>query len=296
MAQGAPTIHNTNDQPYFYPRLIEPPVVENYTDQTLYRRDYDMWARTGGYDSYIPDLIGLKASVDELNTLVGVNTSTTVQAQLNLKENKSDLGSMAYQNANNVAITGGAISGASMSGNSFSGGSVSATTINNNINIPIGSSNIFGRGGAAIYDNSTLIYNSTTSFSDLMSYTLAANSFQNNNDKIEIEAAGSFSTGGGTRRMDLYLGSEVIYSTTSVSPNAATWTLKGVICRVGLNKQKTHILMVCSNTASIPLATIITSTSQIETGSILIKFVAEASDGAQKVLQDFLSLKWYRGA
>ena len=86
MAQGAPTIHNTNDQPYFYPRLIEPPVVENYTDQTLYRRDYDMWARTGGYDSYIPDLIGLKASVDELNTLVGVNTSTTVQAQLNLRK------------------------------------------------------------------------------------------------------------------------------------------------------------------------------------------------------------------
>ncbi|NIT57595.1 MAG: hypothetical protein GWN00_15605, partial [Aliifodinibius sp.] len=39
----------------------------------------------------------------------------TVQQQINLKEDKSALGTMAYQNADNVNITGGALKNVAIS-------------------------------------------------------------------------------------------------------------------------------------------------------------------------------------
>jgi hypothetical protein len=64
---------------------LQPPTREmDERQQTQW--DWTMWKRTGGFNSGIADFSGLEATVSELNTLVGISTSVTVQAQLNGKE------------------------------------------------------------------------------------------------------------------------------------------------------------------------------------------------------------------
>jgi hypothetical protein len=62
---------------------LDPTVRQYFND--LYKFNYLMWVRTGKYNSIIPNLTGLKASVKEMNTLFGIDTSQVVQTQLNRK-------------------------------------------------------------------------------------------------------------------------------------------------------------------------------------------------------------------
>ncbi len=85
---------------------LNPPYIGMHNDsETNYKFLYEVWKRLGGYTDSVPKLSGLKVSADELNTLVGVQPSTTIQNTLN------SYGTMAVQDSDNVAITGGSVSG-----------------------------------------------------------------------------------------------------------------------------------------------------------------------------------------
>jgi hypothetical protein len=102
--------------PNTHKKIIDAPDPQKMkSPRWLYQYLFDIWKRTGGETSSVANLAGLEASVDELNTLVGINRGEGVQTQLNQKENKANLKTMAYQDATSVAITGGAITGTSIS-------------------------------------------------------------------------------------------------------------------------------------------------------------------------------------
>ncbi len=58
-------------------------------DSALYRFMLEIYNRTGGSASKVTDLTGLKATVQELNTLVGIKTNTSIQEQLDGKQPKT---------------------------------------------------------------------------------------------------------------------------------------------------------------------------------------------------------------
>ena len=103
---SAPTTH----------KVIVPaptPGIEN-DPKELYKHLYEIWKRTGGYNSAVTNLEGLKASTKELNTLVGIDVDSSVQAQLDEKATLADLGNMAFQDKSGVDITGGTLEGVSI--------------------------------------------------------------------------------------------------------------------------------------------------------------------------------------
>ncbi len=69
---------------------LQPPTPGMLKDETaLYRFLLEIYNRTGGSNSKVTDLTGLKVTVPELNTLSGIKTITSVQAQLDSKEPKA---------------------------------------------------------------------------------------------------------------------------------------------------------------------------------------------------------------
>lgn len=78
--------------------ILHPPVPEmtNNLEET-YKFLLEIWKRTGGYTAFEPvDLKGLSVNADELNTLDGIRTDTTVQYQINGLGHNINLGVIAY--------------------------------------------------------------------------------------------------------------------------------------------------------------------------------------------------------
>lgn len=268
--------------PDFYDRLIEPP-QPGMTPDEQYRWFYDLWQRTGGYISYIPNLAGLVASVEELNTLVGILTNVTVQFQLDSKANSADLGTMSEQNADDVVITGGSLSSVDIVESNVSG----------DLAITIGTSTTAKTVGASLHGDVTAVSNSNGSENDLMTYTLLADMLGVNTNYIEIDAWGSFAANANNKRLKLYFGSTVIYDTGAIAANGGAWILHATVAREASADQKA-IATIISGNALITAAAQITNPSEDSTTDIIVKTTATAV-AANDVTQDGFTVKWYAG-
>lgn len=73
--------------------LLQPPhpAMHNEID-VMYKFLYELWFRSGGLKSGTPNLKDLQASVNELNSLAGLNTENSVQEHLDLKAEIDDFG------------------------------------------------------------------------------------------------------------------------------------------------------------------------------------------------------------
>lgn len=266
--------------PDFKDRVIEPPRPDMDPDD-LYLFIYDLWSRTGGYETYIVNLNGLEASVQELNTLVGIDTNTTVQAQLNLKFNTADAGTMAYQNANNVAITGGALSGVTITNSNVSGV----------LKVKIGAASTLSTCGVSLFTNAGTAANVDNTENNLMTYTLAANSLNAAGVYLDIEVWGTYAANANNKRIRLYFGSQVIFDTSVIAANAGNWYIKAKVMAEASADQKSIATIISSNTLVTPTAQI-NNLSQDETTPIVIKTTALAV-AANDVIQTGFSIKWF---
>jgi hypothetical protein len=264
----------------FYDRLLEAP-TERMTDSELMRWLYDLWMRTGGFDNAIPNLSGLIVSVAEMNTLSGINTTTTVQAQLDAKFDKADAGTMASQNANNVSIAGGVIENVSITSSSVQG--ILATSV--------GLSNTSGKVGASLYVNTAPAANSGSTETILMSYTVAADSLGTNGDYLDINAWGSFAANTNNKRLRAYFGSTVIYDSTALAINNGNFLLEAKIVRDDSADQQI-ILKLFSNNVTLPQNLVYTLASEDDTAPILIKITAECV-ATNDLTQDGFTIKWF---
>lgn len=264
----------------FADAVIEPPQAEMTIDQ-MQRWLFDIWNRTGGFESVVIDLTGLQATVAELNTLVGINTSTTVQDQLNLKLNIADVGTMAYQQANNVSITGGSLSDVGITNSEVFGDIRRTIGISDEVKIP----------GASLYTNSSEAENVGSGETDLMEYELFANALGVNGDYLDVEIWGIFAANANNKRIRLYFGSTVIFDTMAIALNDGSWYIKAKVIREELADQNAIASVISSNALLTP-TTNFTIPSEDAAIPILIKTTGEGIANAD-IVQRGMTIKWF---
>lgn len=274
----APTTHEV---------ILNPP-QPNYTDdpKEMYKYLYEIWKRTGGYSSNVTDLKNLNASVTELNTLVGVRTDETVQAQFDLKANAADLGEMAFQDKNNVEITGGSIITTS-----FEVGSIQNSAItNSSVTIPIGSTSEAAQVGATLHTDTTTVGNSGASETDLMSYLLKATSLNTDKSYLELSAWGTYAANANNKTIKLKIGSTTIYDTTSVAANDGAWSITAKLIRTAAGSAKSIVEMIAQS-ALVTKKVEYTAISEDFTTDLTIVVTGQGSSD-DDIKQEGLIIKW----
>lgn len=260
----------------------------------FYKHAYIMWTRTGAYDSTTFNLFELKVTAQELNTLIGIITTKTVQAQLNEKANISSLGTMAYQNSNNVSITGGAIDTTilnivTINNSNYVGGSISSA----DIYPKQGSSlQLMEIGGVATTDM-VAIGNVGAVETDLITYTFLANSLDSGNAFIEIEAFGTFASNANNKQVKLYFGSSVLIDTGSVAANAGSWIIHARVIRINSNAQKSITTIISDNSLIINKSSYVTPAEDLTT-NIIIKCTGQGTAN-DDIIQEGLIVKMFNG-
>jgi hypothetical protein len=266
----------------FADRVIEAPLPSTVrSPDELYRWLYDMWQRTGGFETYIINLNGLVASVQELNTLVGIDTNTTVQDQLNTKANTADIGTLAEQNANSVAITGGALSSVTITNSAVSG----------NLQVRVGVSATTSKVGASLHTEAADIPTTDNLEDNLMAYSLVSGALGNNGDYVEVEGWGTFAANANNKQVRLYFGSTVIFDTTALALNDGSWIIRAKIMREASADQKSIATVISSNTL-LPASSQIMNPSEDDQAPILIKFTGQGVS-AGDIIQSGFTVKWF---
>jgi hypothetical protein len=265
----------------------------------LYHFNYLMWKRTGSYNSIIPDLSKLKVSVDEINSLAGISISQPVQNQLNQKIDPNMLGDMAYQNSDNINISGGNLTEINIGNilNTIVGIMLEIATINNsiitdsNITIKQGiSGNIMTIGGISnINTNSSS--NVGISETDMLQYNLPYNSLYAINSFLEIDTYGTFANNANNKTLKLYFGSDLIFNTGSIAFNGSYWHIKAKIIKNSSSMQQCIVDIITSDTL-LRSSTVISSSTADLTSNNIIKCTGQGSS-SNDVIQNGLIIKLY---
>lgn len=270
---AAPPVH----QP-----IIDAPDPQKMRNQSwMYKFLHDLWSRTGGQQSSVADLKGLEASVDELNQLVGIYKGDTVQQQLDKKVNKVDLGTMAYQNANNVAITGGTIQnvGISKSDITIQAGGCSTCDIKLN---------------GTLHVDMTAVGNVGAGEDTLISYTMPADVLNEDLQFIEIIAFGTAADNANNKQIKLKFGTTEIFVSAVIpttSPDGAGWEITSKIIRIGASSQKCTSKMIL-NTKFCDACSQYVAASE-DTSTALDIFCTGTATADNDIVQEGLIVKWY---
>lgn len=259
--------------------ILHPP----HPNMTSEERDFflkTIYERSGGLTANTVDLKGLEASVAELNTLVGIDTrnNNTVQKQLNLKANAVDLGTIASQDANNVAITGGSITDTSILSSDIK---VEAGNTSNYINI-----------GGSLDVNITTAGNSAGVETTLISYTMPVETLSQNKMYLEVTAFGTIAANANNKEIKLKIGSTTLLTTGSIAANSGSWEIKSRIIRENQNGQKCTTSIISSNALIIDSSAYINASEDLSTQ--LDIFCTGNGVAANDVVQEGLIIKWYK--
>jgi len=259
--------------------VLQPPRPSMDTNSSeFFSLIYELWNRSGGYESSNPDLKGLKASVSELNTLVGVRTDDTVQDQLDTKANQADLGTMADQDADNVAITGGSIEDVTIS--------------NSNVTIRAGGSVVDIPLGGTLTVDTTSVGNVGAGEDTLITYSMAANTLNLDGNFLEIFAWGITAANANNKTIKLKFGTTTLLDTGAVAANNANWSITSKIIRTAAATQQVISSIISDNSLIIDSSTFTASTEDLTTSlSILCTGEATTNDD---IIQKGLIVKWFK--
>jgi len=273
--------------------VLPPPQPGMHLDtKEIYKHLYEIWKRTGGYESQIPDLKGLKASVNELNSLIGIRTDESVQTQLDLKENKADLGTLAKQDADAVNITGGTINNTQLNYDQIVQSTITTSTIaNSDITINVGDTTNNVKLNGTLNVNTTPAGNVGSGETNLIIYQVLADSLYNNQEFIEIKAWGTLAANANNKQIKLYFGSDLLLDTGSVAANSGSWSIKSTIIRTSINTQQCISQIISDNALIIDSANYVDGTGNLDT-DINIYCTGQGS-ATDDIVQKGLIVKWF---
>ena len=255
---------------------IEGKTYSVFIDNTFVKYTQDMWHRSGGYTSSTPDLKGLQASVKELNTLISIRTDDTVQEQIDSKEAKANLKTMAYQDATAVNITGGKINGVSIE--------------ESEITIVAGGSTTFIPLGGLLFQSTATTGNIGTGEDTLISYAMPGNVLSEDGDYIEIEAFGTVASNTNNKEIKLKIGSTTLITTGAVAADTGSWIIKCTIIRTGASTEKSIASIISDNALIVNSATY--SNVVEDTATTLNIFCTGEATNDNDIVQEGLIIKW----
>ena len=252
------------------------PGIHNEPNE-IYRHLYEMWRRTGGYQSQVYDLSGLEVTAVQLNTLIDIHTDDTVQQQLNTKSNTADLGGMAFQEPTNVAITGGTIANCNIN--------------NNTMSIRAGNSAVNIRLGGTLRVDNTPVGNVGAGEDTLITYAMAANTLSSDKQYLEISAWGTVAANANSKTIKLHLGSTELLTTGAVAANSGSWQINCQLVRSAAASEQSIAKIISSNALIIDSATFLDVTEDLTTN--LNIFCTGEGTTTDDVIQKGLIIKWF---
>jgi len=262
--------------------VLSPPKV-GMADMEMYKHMYEQWKRTGGYQSTVPNLKGLNASVKEINTLVGISTDDSVQEQIDTKADSASLGTMSVQDANTVSITGGGLSSVNI---------LDSIISQSNITVLVGDTSTAIALGGVLTADTTPVGNIGTGEDTLITYSLLANSINAFHDHIDITAYGIVAANANNKTIKLKIGTTTILDTTAVAANSGSWTIEAKIIRKADGTQQSIAKMISDNTSITNFATY-TDVSEDLTTNLAVFCTGEATSN-DDIVQKGLIIKWFK--
>lgn len=276
----------------------------------IYKYLYEIWKRTGGFESHGIDLKGLNVSTEELNMLIGVRTDITVQRQLDSKSDITSLGTMAFQNASNVNITGGNLSGvtlasstmtnSTMTNSAISGGTLDSVAItgstfttgtisNSDITIRVGGTTTDIPIGGTLHVDTTPVGTVGTGEDTLITYAMPANALNANDQYLEIYAWGVTDAGVTNKEVKLKIGSTTLIATGLVSVGNSDWSIRSRIVRTGSNTAQAITSIV---SFAFPDTAFYWDVTEDFTTSLNI-FCTGQGSATNDVIQQGMLIKWF---
>lgn len=120
--------------------------------------------------------------------------------------------------------------------------------------------------------DTTSAENSGTGATDLITYSLPANSLTNDGDVLEIKAWGKYAANSNNKTVALAFGSQTILTTGIKSANDATWSIKATIIRTSESSQEIVSEIISSHASVLDSATR-TAGTQTNAAALIIKCV-----------------------
>jgi hypothetical protein len=139
------------------------------------------------------------------------------------------------------------------------------------------------------YQSQTAVGNITTGEDDLMSTTIPANTLTEVGDRVMIRAWGTTANNANTKTIKLYFGSATVVSQALTASQVGKWLIEAIVCRVSLNVQEAHALIVESigtTLAAAKHAQEITALTATETASITVKCTGTSSASTDDIVQE----------
>lgn len=98
--------------------------------------------------------------------------------------------------------------------------------------------------------NTTSASNSGSGETDLISYTLPADTLVNDGDEVIIKVSGKYAANANNKTVKLYFGNQVIFNTGAVAANNTGWVINATIVRTSATTQEIEASAIFNNSAS----------------------------------------------
>lgn len=147
------------------------------------------------------------------------------------------------------------------------------------------------RVGGTIHENLTPVSNSGTGETNLMTYSLPANTLGTDNDYLELEAWGEFTAAASNKTVKMYFGGTVIFNTTALAFGASAWRIKATVVR-GSSTTQVTIAAFSGNTTLVTTTAQVASPGETLSGAVTIKCTGQSSAASDEVFQEGFIVRW----
>jgi hypothetical protein len=147
--------------------------------------------------------------------------------------------------------------------------------------------------GGTLYSNTTAVANTGSSATDLMSYSIDANSLGTTGDWIRITAEVELANSIASNTIKCVFGGTEIWTSSSVTPSSVTsYYIQALIIKTGSNTQKC-IVWATANASLLQASSraILTSTSITDTAAITVKFTGTGT-ASNQISQEIMLIEF----
>jgi len=144
--------------------------------------------------------------------------------------------------------------------------------------------------GGTIHEDFTPVSNSGTGETDLMTYSVPANTLGTDNDYLEVEAFGEFTAPTGNATVKMKFGATTIFNTSALAFTSGAWRLRARIVRGGATSQLT-ITSFDGDTTLVTVTAQVAAPAETLSGAVTLKCTGQ-SGASSEVTQEGFIVKW----
>lgn len=150
------------------------------------------------------------------------------------------------------------------------------------------------RVGGTIQQDTTPVSNSGTGETNLMTYSLPANTMGTDEDYLLLDFSGEFVSPTGNSRVRVYFGGTVIFDTTALAFTAGTWRFQAKVTRTSATDQ-VAVTTFSGDTTLVPVTGRTAAPAETMSGAITIKVTGQGA-ASDEIFQTDSKIQWWPAA